>query len=107
MLEILGPLGLVLVFTAIMKISRQNGKFAIIHLAIIPIAALIIIAPFQHNLSFFIFALALYSFSLWGLDHFLKSVRLTVLLMALLIMTFWYFSFSWQMPTICNEIFFN
>lgn len=107
LLDILGPLGLLLIIlatiTLVKKFTLQQGTHFLLVLASIIFVSIIK----NSQLSFYAVALALYSFSLWGTKA-LKPNKLTILaFFVAAIITLWYFALSWQMSAICNEIFFN
>lgn len=107
LLELLGPLGLVLIFLAIHNIFKKKKIVGFVHLTFILVCALLTILPINPKASFLLFALFLYSLLFWSIDFFIKNKKLTLFIIILIPITFWYFSFNWQMATVCNEIFFN
>lgn len=107
LLEILGPIGIVLLILAIKNTFKNANKIVQIHFALLLITPLFVMVYKNPKTAFYSLAFILYSFSLWGLNL-KKTNRLCSLLFVLAtVATFWYFAFSWQLPTICNEIFFN
>ncbi|OGD93651.1 hypothetical protein A2697_01540 [Candidatus Curtissbacteria bacterium RIFCSPHIGHO2_01_FULL_41_44] len=106
-LETLGPLGLILILTALFKVVKAPNIVGITHLLIVLIVSVFAILPVKPQTSFYILAVTRFSVAFWGLDYFLRTKPLAILFFGLGFLTLWYFSISWQMPTICNEIFFN
>lgn len=107
LVEFLGPLGLILAIFALLAVFREKKylvKFHFILILIVSFIATFILSP---KSSFFLLAISWYSFSLWGIELFIKSRLTKTVFILLAILSFWYFLFSWQMNSICNEIFFN
>ena len=107
LLEILGPVGISLVAISIFCVFKNKAMLKFTHLLIVLATSFILILPVPPKTPFYLNAVAWYSFSFWGIGFFLKKGIFQILFITLLMMTFWYFSFSWQIPAICNEIFFN
>jgi len=107
LLEILGPLGLTLVILVFARIIRKKKTSEITHFGLILMAALLSIFSKNPKVSFYVLAFSWYSFAVRGLDYFWSSAKSLMILIILFFLTFWYFTFSWQMPTICKQIFFR
>lgn len=107
LIEVLGPLGLVLVLLAIYHIFKVKNSLGFIHFSFVLLIPITKILPINSALSYYIFAVNLYGFSLWGLDGNILKKQTLLLVIILIPITLWYFAFSWQMPTICHEIAFN
>ena len=107
LLEVLGPLGLILVLFGLLNIFRKKKALGFTHLTFILFTSLITIFRPGPKISFYILASSWYSFSFWGISHFTKSLLLRTLFIFLAFLTLWYFIFSWQMSRVCNQIFFN
>lgn len=105
-LAILGPLGVVLVLRSLAALTKPSFP-VVIHLLTIPLTSALALTALSPRLSFFLLASVWYSFSFWGLAYFTKTSLRFGLFVILVIATIWYFSFNWQMPAICNEIFFK
>jgi len=105
--EILGPLGLTLVILVFARIIRKKRISEIAHFGLILMAAIFAIFGKDSKVSFYVLAFSWYSFAVRGLDYFWVNVRSLMILIILFFLTFWYFTFSWQMPTICKQIFFR
>ena len=105
--EFLGPVGLILVVTAFLEVFKKRKYLAKFHFILILIASFIAIFTLSSKASFFLLVISWYSFSIWGIDLFLKTKLAKIVFILLVIMSFWYFIFGWQMNSICNEIFFN
>lgn len=107
LVEFLGPLGLILVVTAFLEVFKKRQHLVKFHFILILIASFIAIFTLSPKASFFVLAISWYSFSLWGIELFIKSRLTKTVFIILAVLSFWYFIFGWQMNTICNEIFFN
>jgi hypothetical protein len=108
LLEILGPLGLVLLVIGLLEVrNKKNNKLYLSHLMILLIIPFILMLKINTKTSFNILFASLYSFSFWGLGFFSKSILKKIIFIILVAITFFYFSFNWQMSQLCNEIFFN
>lgn len=105
LLSILGPLGLILVIASAFGMTKVRKLLT--HLAIVLASQLILLLSVPPKISYYISALAWYSFAIWGVGILTKTTTRRVVFIALALATFWYFSFDWQMPAICHEIFFN
>ena len=107
LLDILGPLGLVLIFLATGSLVKKFRLLQGLNFLVILVSILFAAATNNAKISFYTMAIALYSFSIWGTGA-LKTSKLTNLVfLVLFFITLWYFAFSWQMSSVCNEIFFN
>lgn len=107
LLDILGPLGLLLIILATSSLVKKFTPLKAAHFLLVLSAIIFASLTKNSQVSFYTLAFALYSFSLWGTKA-LKTNKLTILsFFALAIVTLWYFALSWQMKAVCNEIFFN
>lgn len=107
LLEILGPLGLFLTALSLVYLARKFTLTQAAHFAVVLCAIISTIFIKNSKLSFYILTLALYTFSVWGTSS-IKTTKLTIFgFFILTVITLWYFAFSWQITSICNEIFFN
>lgn len=106
MLEILGPLGLILLISSCIYVLKSKHFFSIAHFSLMPISSLAAVLLSDSKLVFYLLSFSLYSFSMWGFSYLFKS-KYAFLLIFLIPITLWYFAFNWQMPQICHEIFFN
>ena len=107
LLELLGPLGLILTVSMIIRIIKKREITAIGHFGIILVASMVAIVPVNPKTAFSLFALAWYSFAARGIAYFSQGVKFWIIFIALSLFSFRYFIYSWQMLTICNDIFFN
>lgn len=107
LLDILGPLGLVLIIFATSSLVKKFTPLLGAHFLLVLTS--IILAMFSKNskISFYTVSAALYSFSLWGTTTFKTNRLATFAFFALALVTLWYFALSWQMKAVCNEIFFR
>lgn len=107
LLELLGPIGIVAVFFGVKNVIERKRTFGIFHLILILVASFIATLAISPKTAFFLIAFSWYSFTFQGIANF--STRKTYLVMFILLIpiTLWYFLFSWQIPAICHEIFFN
>ena len=106
-LEILGPVGLILFILGITNIFRKKVLLGFMHLLIVMLIPLIVILWSNPRISFYILAISLFSLTFWGISQAAKTKSTRVLFLFLFFITFWYLLFSWQMPRVCNQIFFN
>ncbi|MBI2599054.1 hypothetical protein HYW40_02455 [Candidatus Curtissbacteria bacterium] len=106
LLDLLGPAGLVFLILALAQITKTRNRFGFTHLTVVLIAVFFSLTVVSPQTSFFAVALSLYSFSLWGIK-FKVSKYLSLLLIVLIFLNLWYFAINWQMPALCDEIFFN
>jgi len=106
LIGIFGPLGIVLTLYALMGITKKAPLIRF-HFALVTIVIFLSTFVSNSKMAFYIVALSLYTFSLWGINPFVKKRIAQVLFLSLFILSLWYFSFNWQMTGICNEIFFN
>ena len=107
LLEILGPLGLTLSVISSLKIIKNPKSIYTLGLAAVAITSLLLILPIDPRKTFYMAALAHFSFSTMSASYFAKTKLHLLIFLILLIASFWYFALSWQMTAICNEIFFN
>lgn len=107
LLDILGPLGLFLAISSFSNVVKKPKAIHTLSLILIGIASLLLILPIDPRKTFYVAAISWYSFSLFSTDTLVKSRKSILLFLFLLLVSFWYFAFSWQMKAICNEIFFN
>ena len=106
LIEILGPLGFMLTILAVLRIIKEKHKRALLHLLLVISASILAVLPGNPKNFFLIISLTWFSVTFWGLQFFSNTNKL-LLYFFLILLTFWYFNLSWQMPAICNEIFFN
>ena len=105
--EILGPVGLILLILAAVDIFRERKILMFSHLFIVMSVLLLAILWPNPKILFYMIAVSLFSFTFWGINHATKAKTAGILFFFLVIITFWYFIFDWQMSRVCNQIFFN
>lgn len=105
--QILGPIGLVSVIVAIAYNAKKRNLKVISASVLVLISATLRISPLDSKISFYIWALTLYLFAFFSVDFWIERNFRIILFLALVLFTFWYFIFSWQLETLCHEIFFN
>ena len=105
--EILGPIGSVLVILGVANIFKDKVILRLGHFFIVISALLFAILWLNPRVSFYLTAASLFSFTFWGISQVTKTKITGILFIFLVFITFWYFIFSWQMLTVCNQIFFN
>lgn len=105
LLDLLGPLGLAAFVISVAQVIKTKNLPGLIHLTLIFLAAMFAIFNSQAKLTFYLYSIALYSFSLRSSKILAKLPILLILAFA--VVSFWYFSFSWQLEAFCHEIFFN
>ncbi|OGD83118.1 hypothetical protein A2165_01920 [Candidatus Curtissbacteria bacterium RBG_13_40_7] len=107
LVEILGPVGLILTIFGLYDILKKKKIVGLIHIIVILTSSSTAIFIPNSKTSFYILAFSLYSFSFWGHSWFAKPLILRAFFILLAVLTFWYFLFNWQMPNICDEIYFK
>lgn len=107
LLDILGPAGIILILFAIIETFKNKNKFGFGHLFIVIAAFLISLTSIPPKKDFLMIVLSSYSFSLWGIKPLSLNRLNSFLFVMLIFLTIWFFIINWQMPKICNEIFFN
>ena len=106
LISFLGPLGIFIILAAIGQTIRSRRFYD--KLWLVPfLLSFVLILPVDPKVSFYIVAISWYLLAFKGGGSLPESKRLKILLLLLLVMTFWYFSFDWKMPLVCKEIFFN
>lgn len=106
LIAFLGPLGLLLVIIAVAKVVKSpktRDKLWLLPFLI----SLILTSSANPKNSFYLTAISWYFLSFQGVSFFTKSNILKIIFILLIPATLLYFSFNWQMSSICNEIFFN
>lgn len=107
LLDILGPAGFGLAILAIIGLVKKFTLAQGTHFLLVLASILFASATKNSKASFFVITVALYSFSLWGFKT-LKTNKLTIFaFFVAVLITLWYFAFSWEAKAVCNEIFFN
>lgn len=108
LLGILGPAGFLLLILAPFEIFRgKKRKLGTIHLTLVLAALIFSLGPISPKIAFWVISLSLYTFSFWGISAAVKNKYVSFLFVVLIFYSLWYFAINWQMPTLCNEIFFN
>lgn len=105
--EMLGPIGLLLVIVTVFNIAKSRKKLILWHTILIVLSPVLIILVLSPKIGFWLRSLVWYTFSLWGLIFFSKHWKAIIAFTFFIVLTFFYFSFSWQMKANCHEIFFN
>lgn len=105
-ISLVGPIGLISLILAIIRGLNKRNRAIFASLAYVFLSAFLAtkLDPKQGILNF---AFSLYLFCFWAISAFSASFKMMAVFIFLAIFSFWYFSFDWQMPLICNEIFFN
>jgi hypothetical protein len=107
LISLLGPLGLVLLVSAL-GVARRTSPFIYRAHALILFATLLAATLLSNaRITFYLIALLLYSFSIHGLKIFKNNKLSVTIFLSLFIFSLVYFNLDWQMAEICNEIFFN
>lgn len=106
-LELFGPIGVVIAFSTLQTSVINKRKLELLSLAIIIIFSALALFIFNPKTAFYLLAISWYAFILLSAFSFLRNKLLLLILIFLALFTFWYFTFSWQLPAICHEIFFN
>ncbi len=107
LLEVLGPAGFLLLILSPVEIFRSKRKLGFIHLIAVLGVLVLSLRPVSPKIAFWAISLSLYTFSLWGIGAVVKNKYISFLFIILIFYSLWYFAINWQMPALCNEIFFN
>lgn len=107
LIDLVGPLVLISALIAIYLIIKTQNKGGL--------AFLVTLACFQVATTLFInskpailILCALWFFlAFWSLDFYVKKTWMVTIFIFLWLYSFWFLFINWQMPQICNEIFFN
>ena len=106
LLELLGPVGLVLSVLAVPKAVYFKSKILLFNLFMILLFSLFLISSFNPKIAFYLLALSWYAFSINSLEKVTKK-NLLIFILILIPVTFLYYLYTWRMHLICNEILFN
>lgn len=105
LIDILGPVGIAAFGVAVYTTIKTKKMPGILHLfSLFPVILFATFTPWAKQ-SFYLYMIVLYSFSIRSTKSMAKLSILLIL--ALAVVSFWYFSFSWQLESFCHEIFFN
>ena len=104
LLEILGPLGLISIIISLYVVIKHKNLIGISHLIAVLIASAWAIISTNSKQSFYVYSFGLYSFCFWSAKVLAKK-SISVIILAIL--TFWFFTLSWQLNSFCHDIFFN
>lgn len=107
LLEILGPLGLfcALLSAALTIRTRKKSQiFSLLGIFISSVAAIVLTQP---KISLLLIFASWAVFASLSINFVIRSKMLLVLFFLLFVYTYFFYSINWQMPVICNEIFFN
>ena len=104
LLEILGPLGLISIIISLYVVIKHKNLIGISHLIAVLIASAWAVISTNSKQSFYVYSFGLYSFCFWSAKVLAKK-SISVIILAVL--TFWFFTLSWQLNSFCHDIFFN
>lgn len=107
LLEVLSPLGLLLLMLSIKRGISKKDKKILAHFLLILASVALSISAYSPKNSFYVLSIILYTFTLWSVPYLAKSKIYVVLFLVLFAVSLMYFGYTWQLKTICNEIFFN
>gem|GEM_PF-6297292 len=105
--DVLGPAGFLLLILSSVEIFKGRRKLGFIHLSIILSILAFSQTAVSPKITFWLISLSLFSLSLWGIGMVAKNKYTSFFFLILIFYSLWYFAINWQMPTLCNEIFFN
>ncbi len=107
LIDLISPLVLISALIAtysIIKNKNKVGLFLLAALACFQVATTLFISSKPAIL----FLCALWFFlAIWSLDFYVKKTWRTIVFILLWLYSLWFLFINWQMPQICNEIFFN
>ncbi len=107
LLEILGPLGFLMLILALLETVKTKKTLSLINLGAILTVAVLMVLNLNQKIIFYLFAASLMLFSFWGIGRLQKIKYSLILILFLTAATFCYYSFSWQLSSFCSQIFFN
>lgn len=107
LLQLIGPVGVVIAVFNLQILVHTRRKLQLTSLLIIAISAILAMFIINPKTSLYILAISWYAFILSSSLTFVRNKLLFVTFIFLVIFTFWYFTFTWQLTAFCNEIFFN
>lgn len=106
LISILSPLGLYALIVTLLNINRKTNRLIFLNLAYVVMSAflLMFLNPVP---AFYNFAFSLFTLSLWSVKFIKVNLMVLAVLAVLFIASLLFYSIDWQMPQICNAIFFN
>ncbi|MDO8487453.1 MAG: hypothetical protein Q7S45_04115 [Candidatus Curtissbacteria bacterium] len=107
LLEVLGPAGFLLLILSPVEIFRRKRKLGFIHLTVVLAVLIFSLRPISPKIAFWAVSISFYTLSLWGIGAVVKNKYISFFFIVLIFYSLWYFAINWQMPALCNEIFFN
>lgn len=106
LLDLIGPLALIGALISIYCVIAQRLKAGLMFLAVLLIAQVWITLFTSSKTDMLILCLLWFLLSFWSLNFFVKSKKRFSVFVLLWLFSVWFFFISWQLPLICNEIFF-
>ena len=107
LLDVLGPAGLSFLILSLVEIFKAQRLLGYIHLGTVIAILVFSQTSVSPKIAFWLISLSFYSLSFWGVKTVAKNKYAGFFLMVLIFYSLWYFAINWQMPGVCNEIFFN
>ena len=92
---------------AIANTLKNKRSWQIVHFFTILFLTFLITVGLSSKLSFYLLAASSASYSFLGINLFWKIKYSLLIFIFVTLLTFWYFSFSWQLTSVCAEIFFH
>lgn len=106
LLSLIGPLGVVMFFSGIWVVIEKRSKKGLFHLFVVLLTIIfsVYINPKLNNL---LVLASLESFSFWSVTLFAKNKARLAIFIALFIISLLFFFINWQLPNVCDGIFFK
>ncbi len=106
LLSLIGPLGLSMLLVSIWVVIQKRIKAGFLHFFAV-IAGILFSVYLTSRFNNLIILLCLESFSIWSVRFFSKNKKRFSVFVILFIVSLWFFFINWQMPGVCNEMFFK
>lgn len=107
LLELVSPVVFIGVLISIYSIVTKRKKVGFVFLAILILAQIRTTLFTISKTDMLILCLLWFLLSFWSLNFFAKSKKRFSVFVLLWLYSVWFFFISWQLPQICNEIFFK
>lgn len=106
-LQVVGPLGLLMLVSSVYKAVVANRKLIKIHLVLLLLSPLLVITYVHPKLALYLMFLALSTFSLWSMPIFVKNKSAMLIFALFWLGTLLFFALNWRMAAICSQMVFK
>lgn len=103
-IQLIGPLGLVLFVWALYIVLAKRSRLQLIHLVSIFVVSALALTSFRPEIVFYLLFGFLTSFTFWSLKPIAKSKKQVAIFLLLLLFTLWFFAINWRMDLVCNQM---